>query len=199
VEGSTQPKIVSLPGGTPSYRPEYLWAPGRHQTTFAYVAKTLRGGMLHSSRGGKRDRRAEYEATVGWAQNPANPLLWDATIGEDVVAEHTVAGRGGWSAYDASLYYPAAEFAEGLLGQGITDRQVHAYCWWWVERQLVELPSTPPLFKSHADVEHSWENGRGPTGKTDTHPFGSAGAAELKERIADRLWRYYGVEARAAA
>jgi hypothetical protein len=152
-----------------------------------------RGVILHGSRSGIAGRpvQAEYAGTRRYAASGIE-LGWTITVGDDAISLHMSPKEWGWNARAASRHYLACEFAQATVHDAITDGQVRAFCWWL---RTVVRPVWPALdvtvLPTHAEVE-AWGETGARDGKTDVHPFGSAQADHLRQRIAAELQRQDG-------
>lgn len=146
-----------------------------------------RGVILHGTRSGQAGWTTdqEYEATVNYVRNGAAGLGWNVTCGPNRLAIHMSPRSWGWSARAASQVYLAVEFAQPTVNHAITDGQVFAFCWWWLEARAV-WPALPLKFPTHAEVERWGETGAN-DGKSDVFPWMDPRASELRERIVARL------------
>ena len=148
-----------------------------------------RGGLLHATASPTgKSVEDEYRGTVNFVRNGAGGLGWDVTIGHDVLCEHAPdLSLWGYHARRASHVYMAAEFAKSAYGdQRITDGQIRAWCWWWVNRVLKRYPGTPLYLPTHAEIDQRGETGVY-DGKVDIYPFGSRQAEDVRSRIKARL------------
>jgi hypothetical protein len=177
------------------------WAPKVLYTASAAgpqgsLPPTPRGVLQHGSRSDRPlTRQQEFEATDGWAQNPSNPLGWNATIGEGVVSLHLPIRQWGWNAFAASAVYFAVEYAQPTEAYDITDLQVRTHNWLFATMVRPAWPRIPMHFPSHAEVEHSGEIAHTPSGKTDVFSFGSSKMENLRQRLGDNLRREWGIAA----
>jgi hypothetical protein len=104
------------------------------------------------------------------------------TGGNDEITEHMSPREYGWHARGASDDYLGYEFAQAVAEWTITDAQVHAFAWWFINRVLPVWPNIPLHFPTHAEVERWGETGAR-DGKTDCYPVGDPRADELRARI----------------
>jgi hypothetical protein len=150
-------------------------------------AGTPRGVILHGSRSGHpQSTHAEYVGTANYAVDEPNGLGWNATIGDDEVAIHILSDEWGWNARTASSHYLAVEFAQPTVNDPISDAQVRAFCWWWIETKKM-WPSLSKYMPTHAELDGTIEYGGYTDGKTDVFPKTDARATELRQRIISRL------------
>lgn len=174
--------------------PTVRWVPSGAGPQGAF-GQTPRGVILHGSRSGRVGigRQEEFDSTSGWAANPSNVLGWNITCGEDEYDRHLDERDWGWDAFQASTIYLGCEFAQAVEAWPITDAQVRAFCHWFATYARTVWPGLPLHMPTHAEVEHSGETGRPPTGKTDVFSYSSPRTAELRARILARLASQYGI------
>lgn len=148
---------------------------------------TPQGCILHGSRSGRsQPTHDEFVGTAAWAgSNPAG-LGWSATIGSDEICVHMDVGQWGYNARSASSHYLAVEFAQPTVNDEISDGQVDAFCWWWLNEVEPVWPGIARNFPTHAEIEARGETGFH-DGKSDVYPAGDERADELRARILARL------------
>lgn len=148
-------------------------AAGRFSTTPA-------GVILHGTRSGQTYNTAqEYASTKRFVAGGAAGLGWNLTVGDDILSLHLDPDQWGWNAREASRQFLAAEFAQARLGSPITDGQVRAFCWWFVQHARQRWLSLPLVFPNHADLPSGARDG-----KTDVE---LAGDHTVRDRILARL------------
>jgi hypothetical protein len=154
---------------------------------------TPKGVILHGSRSGSATNttQQEYTGTVNYVRGGADGLGWHATIGDDAICIHLPPDKWGYSAFAASQVYLAVEFAQPLESRLISDGQVRAFGWWFLQTRT-RWPQLPLHFPTHAEVEHSGEIQHAPSGKTDVFSYGSIWADELRARIVAEIVRQGG-------
>lgn len=143
-----------------------------------------KGFLLHSSRSGlARSEYDEFLSTAAYCQSNPDGLAWHASIGPGAVAIHMRPQAWGWSARSpASSEWIAVEFAQGRLGDPISDDQVDAFCAYAVARVLAVWPQMPLAF-----VFHSWLPAGIKDGKTDPYPIGEPDGDMFLDKIVARL------------
>ena len=141
------------------------------------------GCILHGSRSGSSSNTTheEFVGTASWAQNNPDGLGWNATIGDHEICTHMMADQWGHNARAASDNYLAVEFAQPTIGDPISDGQVEAFAWWWLNEVEERWPGIARYFPSHAEVEDQGETGAN-DGKL-RFPSGDARADDLRARI----------------
>lgn len=143
---------------------------------------TPKGVIIHGSRSGLDGTEMdEFQRTVNWARNHTHGLAWNATIGPDVVAIHLEAGEWGWNARAHSWEWLAVEFSQARMGDPVSDAQVRAFAWWFLNRARKRWPELPAEFPMHAELSAGKVDG-----KTDLYPAGPEADA-FRERIGDYL------------
>ena len=177
----------AVPASVKPYVPNtILTMPGHIAGRFQTQPK---GVILHGSRSGssKATLGQEFSGTAAWAQNSSHQLGWNATIGPNAVAIHIEPQFWGWNARAASRVYLAVEFAQAVEDWEITNEQVKAFCWYFLQRLRDKWPTLPAYFPTHAEVEKSGETGIY-DGKTDV--FSSKERSDaLRARINQELQR----------
>lgn len=98
------------------------------------------------------------------------------TIGEGEIAEHLTCGSWGWNARKFSSEYLAIEFAQAHENDAITDAQVRAFAWWFLNMARARWPSLPTTFPTHAELDKTLVV---PDGKTDCFIDGTAIRARI--------------------
>ena len=157
----------SLAGGTGSGTPPPIQdsLPGNIAGQFT---GTPSGVILHGTRSGQPyDIKHEYHATLNYVRSGAGGLGWNITVGQGKYCDHIAPESWGWNARGASSRYLAAEFAQAHLGDEISNEQISAFCWWFVNVARVAWPSLPKVFPNHSDLPEGVSDG-----KSDVEPRG---------------------------
>lgn len=179
------PKGAAPEPAPPLYTPNIYSKPGAVAGRFSTMPQ---GVILHGSRSGRpQPTAAEFWGTANFATT--TDLGWNATIGDDGVAFHIPPTQWGWNARGASSKYLATEFAQPTVNDPISDAQVNAFCFWFMESRET-WPALPLFFPSHAELPEGKLDG-----KSDVFPVGDARADDLRARIRERLSSQYGVTA----
>ncbi len=174
---ATEPPVV--------YTPTIEQVRGNASGTFQVQPQ---GVILHGTRSGQNyTTRQEYDATVNYVKNGAGGLGWSATIGDDVIALHLLAGEWGWNSRAASSKYLAVEFAQATVDREISPAQVKVFAWWFLNRARVAWPNLPLTFPTHAELPEGQADG-----KTDPMPRGDPRADQLRARILAEIKRQGG-------
>lgn len=165
-----------------AYQPAVFQMPAASAGPFR---KTPRGIILHGSRSGRASNTVheEFMGTAGYAVRNGT-LAWNATVGDDEIALHLPMGAWGWNARAASDDYLAVEFAQPTVGDDISDAQVRAFCWYFLEARK-HWQWLPAEFPTHAELDGKQTGAF--DGKTDVFPKGDARTNELRGRILARL------------
>lgn len=143
-------------------------------------ATTPQGVILHGTRSGQAwSVDQEYQATRRYVLAGADGLGWNLTVGDGIIAVHMSPREWGWNARQHSAAYLAVELAQARLGDGITDGQIDAVCWWWTTVARAIWPDLPATFVNHADLPAGVVDG-----KTDVEPRGQH---SVRDRILARL------------
>lgn len=182
LEGGSSSIAVNLGYSTGAYRPTVdLGYPGLVSGEFASPPQ---GVILHGSRSGIDGNPidAEYLATARHALNEPNGRGWHATIGNNAIALHLPFTHWGENARGCSGLYLAVSFAQPNKVQPISDGQIRAFCWFFVQARQA-WPQLPLMFTSHANLDGSADYGHERDGATDPFPRGANLADELRMRI----------------
>lgn len=141
-----------------------------------------RGFLLHGTQSGvPSNKRDEYERTIRFVRNGAidsqgSRLGWNTTIAEDRYCIHSE-GRWGWNARQHSSQWVAAEFAQSMIDEPITDDQIDMF----VHYANAEQPLIPRVLIMHSETEAGVSDG-----KTDPARRGVL-ADRLRARVMERL------------
>ena len=119
----------------------------------------------------------EYAGTVNYVRNGADGKGWNLTIGNGIICEHMTPRYWGWHALGASNRHLGAEFAQARLGDPITDAQIDAFCWWFLNVARAAWPNLPRAFPNHSELPEG-------IGNTDVEPRGEH---SVRDRILARL------------
>ena len=142
--------------------------------------RTPLGVILHGTRSGQPySVEREYQATLNYVRGGAGGLGWSITVGDNAICTHMTPGDWGWNARAASSKYLAAEFAQAHLGDPITDGQINAFCWWFLNVARAQWPDLAQLFPNHSDLAQGVADG-----KSDVEPNGHH---SVRDRILERL------------
>lgn len=138
------------------------------------------GVILHGTRSGQQgySTEQEYRATVNYVGGGAAGLGWSITVGDGVYCAHMSPMHWGWNARGASRRFLAAELAQPTSDHPISDSQVSAFCWWFLNIARVAWPNLPAYFPTHAELPEGIIDG-----KSDVYPRGDGRADELRGRI----------------
>lgn len=145
--------------------------------------QTPLGVILHGSRSGhpKSIDQEWRDTTFNWVPGGAMAagLGWNITVGNNVLGVHMTPRQWGYNAREHSDEWLAAEFAQGQLGGHISDEQIEAFCWWFVNVARVEWPNLPAVFPNHSELAAGIRDG-----KTDVE---LRGQSTTRDRILARL------------
>lgn len=140
---------------------------------------TPQGVILHGSRSGQNyDTAREYQATVNYVRAGAGGLGWHITCADNLIAVHMTPAEWGWSARGASQRLLACEFAQATADRPISDAQVAAFAWWFLNVARATWPNLPAYFPMHSELPEGIADG-----KSDVFPRGDGRADELRARI----------------
>ena len=138
------------------------------------------GVILHGSRSGQPYTvEQEFQATLNYVNSGAAGLGWNITIADGKVCEHMAPRYWGWNARNASKIHLACEFAQAHLGDEITDGQIDAFCWWFLNVAREAWPGLPMAFPNHSELPEGIADG-----KSDVEPRGEN---SVRDRIIARL------------
>lgn len=164
------------PGGEIS-KPQIMAVAGVVQGRYA---STPVGVILHGTRSGQPyTTDQEFAATIRYVQAGASGLGWSITCGNGVIAVHMTPQQWGWNARSASSKHLACEFAQANIGDPITDAQIDAFCWWFLNVARAAWPNLPKAFPNHSELPEGIADG-----KSDVEPRGEHA---VRDRILARL------------
>lgn len=144
-----------------------------------------RGIIWHGSR--STLNRSTHDEFIGTAEyEPRSGLGWTATIGDDEVCLHMTFRQWGWNARAASPLYLACEFSQPVESRRISEGQVRAFCWFFMQARKV-WATLPQVFPTHADLDGTVEYGGYLDGKTDVYRKGSPDTFDLRHAVSARF------------
>lgn len=171
------PKLQGPSGSTEIPTPQIVAVAGNVAGRYA---TTPVGVILHGTRSGQPyTTDQEYQATIRFVRSGAGGLGWSFTCGNGVIAVHMTPQQWGWNARSASSKHLACEFAQANLGDPITDAQIDAFCWWFLNVARAAWPNLPKAFPYHSELPQGIADG-----KTDVEPRGQH---SVRDRILARL------------
>ena len=147
---------------------------------------------MHGSRSGSTVPQTpqalhnEFVGTANYAVGQVDGLGWNATIGDDEISVHMAYSVWGWNARGASDDFLGVEFAQAREDWAVTDGQVRAFCWFFMQARKV-WPGLAMYFPTHADLDGTPIYGGITDGKTDVFRKYSPESVALRGRIAQRF------------